>query len=105
MDKQEAGTTEPCPKGKQRLVHMFAIGPREDSDCGCLGPAEAQPVPAPLLGPDQVHPHLLGQRGAGPLGDRVLTEWAKSYIQTCTAHLAMLSTCRSRPIARDPRRP
>ncbi|KAI5936205.1 Caspase recruitment domain-containing protein 14 [Manis javanica] len=32
---------------------MFAIGPREDSDCGCLGPAEAQPVPAPLLGPDQ----------------------------------------------------
>ncbi|KAI5277302.1 Caspase Recruitment Domain-Containing Protein 14 [Manis pentadactyla] len=49
----EAGTTELCPKGKQGLVRMFAIGPREDSDCGCLGPAEAQPVPAPLLGPDQ----------------------------------------------------
>ncbi|KAB0366947.1 hypothetical protein FD755_020271 [Muntiacus reevesi] len=30
--KQEAGVREPCPKGKQRLVRMFALCPRDDSD-------------------------------------------------------------------------
>uniref|UniRef100_A0A8C8YEC8 Caspase recruitment domain family member 14 n=1 Tax=Panthera leo TaxID=9689 RepID=A0A8C8YEC8_PANLE len=29
---QEAGAREPCPKGKQRLVRMLAICPRDDSD-------------------------------------------------------------------------
>ncbi|XP_047613375.1 caspase recruitment domain-containing protein 14 isoform X2 [Phacochoerus africanus] len=30
--KQEAGAKEPGPKGKQRLVRMFALCPRDDSD-------------------------------------------------------------------------
>ncbi|XP_042112722.1 caspase recruitment domain-containing protein 14 isoform X1 [Ovis aries] len=30
--KQEVGAREPCPKGKQRLVRMFALCPRDDSD-------------------------------------------------------------------------
>ncbi|XP_023100029.2 caspase recruitment domain-containing protein 14 isoform X1 [Felis catus] len=30
--EQEAGAREPCPKGKQRLVRMLAICPRDDSD-------------------------------------------------------------------------
>nr|XP_035923271.1 caspase recruitment domain-containing protein 14 [Halichoerus grypus] len=40
--KQEAGAREPCPKGKQPLVRMFAICPRDDSDSGCPGPPESQ---------------------------------------------------------------
>uniref|UniRef100_A0A452G328 Caspase recruitment domain family member 14 n=1 Tax=Capra hircus TaxID=9925 RepID=A0A452G328_CAPHI len=30
--KQEVEAREPCPKGKQRLVRMFALCPRDDSD-------------------------------------------------------------------------
>nr|XP_025855273.1 caspase recruitment domain-containing protein 14 [Vulpes vulpes] len=40
--KQEAGAREPCPKGKQRLVRMFAICPRDDSDYSCPSSTESQ---------------------------------------------------------------
>ncbi|KAK2500531.1 hypothetical protein MC885_010898 [Smutsia gigantea] len=101
----DAGTREPCPKGKQRLVRMFAIGPQEDSDCGCLGPAGAQPVRAPLLGLPRYTLILWGRRGPGTLGDKeCLLSEQRNCIQTCTTHLAMLSIWCSRPRARDPHR-
>ncbi|XP_040496008.1 caspase recruitment domain-containing protein 14 [Ursus maritimus] len=40
--KQEAGAREPGPKGKQRLVRMFAISPRDDSDHSCPSSTESQ---------------------------------------------------------------
>ncbi|XP_004432897.2 PREDICTED: caspase recruitment domain-containing protein 14 [Ceratotherium simum simum] len=40
--RQEAGAREPCPRGKQRLVRMFAIYPPDDSDCSCLSSTESQ---------------------------------------------------------------
>ncbi|XP_070417471.1 caspase recruitment domain-containing protein 14 isoform X2 [Equus przewalskii] len=40
--KQEAGAREPCPRGKQRLVRMFAICPPDNGDCSCLSSAESQ---------------------------------------------------------------
>ncbi|XP_036268094.1 caspase recruitment domain-containing protein 14 isoform X2 [Pipistrellus kuhlii] len=40
--KQEAGPREPCWRGKQRLVRMFAICPRDDSDGSCLSSSESQ---------------------------------------------------------------
>ncbi|XP_039082254.1 caspase recruitment domain-containing protein 14 isoform X2 [Hyaena hyaena] len=40
--EQEAGAREPCPKGKQRLVRMLAICPRDDSDCSCSSSTESQ---------------------------------------------------------------
>ncbi|CAK6438592.1 unnamed protein product [Pipistrellus nathusii] len=40
--KQEAGPREPCWRGKQRLVRMFAICPPDDSDCSCLSSSESQ---------------------------------------------------------------
>ncbi|XP_008153218.3 caspase recruitment domain-containing protein 14 [Eptesicus fuscus] len=39
---QEAGPREPCWRGKQRLVRMFAICPRDDSDGSCLSSSESQ---------------------------------------------------------------
>ncbi|XP_053423835.1 caspase recruitment domain-containing protein 14 isoform X4 [Nycticebus coucang] len=38
--KQEAGAREPCPRGKQRLVRMRAICPRDDSDSSLLSSTE-----------------------------------------------------------------
>ncbi|XP_053786616.1 caspase recruitment domain-containing protein 14 isoform X2 [Desmodus rotundus] len=40
--KREAGPREPCRRGKQRLVRMFAVCPRDDSDCSCLSSSESQ---------------------------------------------------------------
>ncbi|KAM5216848.1 caspase recruitment domain-containing protein 14 isoform 3-T7 [Hipposideros larvatus] len=40
--RPEAGAKEPCRRGKQRLARMFAICPRDDSDCSCLSSSEAQ---------------------------------------------------------------
>ncbi|KAM5310130.1 caspase recruitment domain-containing protein 14 isoform 2-T2 [Glossophaga mutica] len=40
--KQEAGPPEPGRRGKQRLVRMFAVCPRDDSDCSCLSSSESQ---------------------------------------------------------------
>ncbi|XP_070339860.1 caspase recruitment domain-containing protein 14 isoform X1 [Equus asinus] len=40
--KQEAGAREPCPRGKQRLVRMFAICPPDNGNCSCLSSAESQ---------------------------------------------------------------
>ncbi|XP_053515991.1 caspase recruitment domain-containing protein 14 [Artibeus jamaicensis] len=37
---QEAGPREPGQRGKQRLVRMFAVCPREDSDHSCLSSSE-----------------------------------------------------------------
>ncbi|XP_057571919.1 caspase recruitment domain-containing protein 14 isoform X3 [Hippopotamus amphibius kiboko] len=50
LPKQEAGAREPCPKRKQRLVRMFALCPRDDSDGSS---SEVRPVPPPLPGLDQ----------------------------------------------------
>nr|KAF6415188.1 caspase recruitment domain family member 14 [Molossus molossus] len=36
--KQDAGPREPYRREKQRLVRMFAIGPRDDSDCSSSEP-------------------------------------------------------------------
>ncbi|XP_059527437.1 caspase recruitment domain-containing protein 14 isoform X1 [Myotis daubentonii] len=38
--KQEAGPREPWRRGKQRLVRMFAICPRDDGDGSCLSSSE-----------------------------------------------------------------
>lgn len=62
--EQEAGAREPCPKGKQRLVHMLAICPRDDSDCSCSSSTEVWWPPRPLLGPGQARPHRPGYTGA-----------------------------------------
>ncbi|XP_054449055.1 caspase recruitment domain-containing protein 14 [Pteronotus mesoamericanus] len=40
--QQEAGPREPCRRGKQRLVRMFAVCPRDTSDCGYLSSSESQ---------------------------------------------------------------
>ncbi|XP_036919827.1 caspase recruitment domain-containing protein 14 [Sturnira hondurensis] len=40
--KQEAGPQEPSRRGKQRLVRMFAVCPREDSDHSYLSSSESQ---------------------------------------------------------------
>uniref|UniRef100_H0WWF6 Caspase recruitment domain-containing protein 14 n=1 Tax=Otolemur garnettii TaxID=30611 RepID=H0WWF6_OTOGA len=40
--KQEAGAREPCPRGKQRLVRMRAICPRDDGDGSLLSSTESQ---------------------------------------------------------------
>ncbi|XP_039715277.1 caspase recruitment domain-containing protein 14 isoform X4 [Pteropus medius] len=40
--KQEAGARGPCRRGKQRLVRMFAICPRDDGDCSCPSSSESQ---------------------------------------------------------------
>ncbi|XP_045691996.1 caspase recruitment domain-containing protein 14 isoform X3 [Phyllostomus hastatus] len=40
--KREAGPREPGRRGKQRLVRMFAVCPRDDSDGSCLSSSESQ---------------------------------------------------------------
>ncbi|XP_016061795.1 PREDICTED: caspase recruitment domain-containing protein 14 [Miniopterus natalensis] len=40
--RQEAGPKEPCRRGKQRLMRMFAICPRDSSDLSCLSSSESQ---------------------------------------------------------------
>ncbi|XP_027626630.1 caspase recruitment domain-containing protein 14 [Tupaia chinensis] len=40
--KQEAGTRDTCVQGKQRLVRMHAIWPREDGVCSLLSSTESQ---------------------------------------------------------------
>ncbi|XP_023443691.2 caspase recruitment domain-containing protein 14 isoform X2 [Dasypus novemcinctus] len=41
--KPEAGAREPCPRGKQRLVRMYALCPRDDGDGSLLSASEPWP--------------------------------------------------------------